>query len=91
MASEAGIVTLGSVGIAIDAWYAIDHGYDPFLTLLPGAIFLTACVLIGQWDASLGLGLVGVFVLASLLFRGQSLINGLADLAGSGKATRKNG
>lgn len=86
MASQTTVVALSGLGIGINTAYTVAHGYDPFPTVLAGAIFMGGCVIVGSANAELGAALAGVYLLGTLIFRGDYFIGFLQDLTKSAPA-----
>lgn len=70
--SEFGIVTTVGAGVAINTMHSIQIGTDPFPTMFAGALWMGACVLVGEGNASVGAALAAVYLLAVIIYRGNS-------------------
>jgi hypothetical protein len=77
---EFGIVATVGAGVAINAMHSVQTGVDPFPTLFAGALWMGACVLVGEGNASIGSALALVYLLAVVMFRGPAFFKTLNAL-----------
>lgn len=92
MSTQFSTVTLATLGVGVNTAYTVAHGHDPFPTLLAGGLFMGGCVMAGAVTPELGTALAGVYLLATLIYRGEfffGFLNNLVSGAQSAKTNKK--
>jgi hypothetical protein len=83
MSTGFSIISIAGTGVLINATYTVAHKHDPFPTILAGGLFMGACVLVGGARPEVGSALAAIYLLSTVITRGEYFIGFVEDLTGS--------